>query len=114
MPQEEAASRHLFAAPKASKRTVSEVLDETTDLHESETATVLAATHAFAIVAVGSGHRRRHHLSLDTSWKDARMPQLLNGLTTKARSTGRPSGLDHVRGFTPQAAQRLHGLALDP
>ncbi|MFJ3106522.1 hypothetical protein [Streptomyces sp. NPDC086835] len=37
---------------------MSEVLDETTDLHERETATVLAATHAFAIVAASSGHRR--------------------------------------------------------
>ncbi|MFD7445030.1 hypothetical protein [Streptomyces sp. NPDC059909] len=44
--------------PDSSKHTVHDVLDQASDLHESETATVLEDTHAFAIVAASFGHCR--------------------------------------------------------
>ncbi|MEV4334191.1 hypothetical protein AB0K02_27300 [Streptomyces sp. NPDC049597] len=80
VPREEAAfRRRLLTALKAGTRTV----------HESERATVLEDTHAFAIVAACFGHRRtlaafrRHGFALGAPWRDVRdqMAPLLASLT---------------------------------
>ncbi|MEU0633331.1 hypothetical protein [Streptomyces sp. NPDC005989] len=49
--------RRLLTTLKSGTRTVHDVLDQASDAHESETATVLEDTHAFAIVAAAFGHR---------------------------------------------------------
>ncbi|MGW7465324.1 hypothetical protein ACWGJT_11560 [Streptomyces xantholiticus] len=90
VPREEAAfRRRLLTALKAGTRTVHEVLDQASDVHESEKASVLEDMHAFAIVAATCGHRRtlaafrRHGLALGAPWRDVRdqMAPLLAGLT---------------------------------
>ncbi|MEV4998541.1 hypothetical protein [Streptomyces niveus] len=91
-PEETAFRRRLFTALKNHRRTVHDVLDETTDLHESETAALLADTHAIAIVAAVSGLRRTasafrdHHLALGTAWKaaHAQLPPVLTTLSSTA------------------------------
>lgn len=90
VPREEAAfRRRLLTSLKAGTRTVHDVLDRASDVHESERATVLEDTHAFAIVAACFGHRRtlavfrRHGFALGAPWRDVRgqMAPLLAGLT---------------------------------
>ncbi|MER7000517.1 hypothetical protein [Streptomyces sp. NPDC000410] len=79
VPREQTAfRRRLLTALKSGTRTVPDVLDQASDVHESESATVLADTHAFAIVAAAFGHRRtvaafrQHRLALGAPWKDVR------------------------------------------
>ncbi|MET8537957.1 hypothetical protein ABZV67_41100 [Streptomyces sp. NPDC005065] len=88
VPREEAAfRRRLLTTLKLGTRTVHDVLDQASDVHESETATALEDTHAFAIVAAAFGHRRtvaafrRQGLALGAPWKDVRdqMAPLLVG-----------------------------------
>lgn len=73
VPREEAAfRRRLLTALKAGTRTVHDVLDPASDLHESETATVLEDTHAFAIVAACFGHHRTVAAFRSSAWTPRR------------------------------------------
>ncbi|MER7001133.1 hypothetical protein [Streptomyces sp. NPDC000410] len=59
VPREEVAfRRRLLMALESGTRTVHNVLDQASEVHESESATIVADTHAFAIVAAAVGHRR--------------------------------------------------------